>query len=336
MVSARRLALTVMLALGSVAGCTVLTGVDDLSTAPLVEEPVPDATTAADQTTAPPGKYADAFVSPDTATDGAQAPDTAVLAPDGGIALTVNGTVMNYDVFVAAGSPKGVVSVQVTVAAGATIGSSSPNLPAFTTGAFVTGSDVVLINRGNILGAGGRGGSGGNGGSGSPGMSCSRPGEKGGPAIKLTMPIEITNLGLIAGGGGGGGGASAINNNAGGGGGDGSIGGPGGAAATALSNAAELAYCNQDNGIRTGTAGSAGGATPGLGGGGGGGGGFIPQGGKGGAYGRDGDPTVDTVAVIAAPGGAAGNAIKRNGNACNLTDGPYATGTGPLRGPIGN
>lgn len=332
-------ALTVLLAIQSIAGCTALTGLNDLTTEPPVDPSVAATSDAQDDRSTPPVDT-DAFVpadafSPADAADAADASDgadTAVPALDGGINLTVTVTTTNYDVFVAAGSPSGVVAVQVVVAAGVTIKSSSTSLPSFTTGALATGSTVVLVNNGSIIGAGGRGGSGGNGGGGSAATPCGRPGDNGGRAIELTVPVDITNGGLIAGGGGGGGGASGNNDNAGGGGGAGSIGGAGGAGATSLSMQAELAYCGQDNGVRTGSAGAAGGATPGAGGSTGLLG--LVKGGAGGAYGRAGNPTASGFGVNPAPGGIPGNAIKRNAHACNIADGAYATGAGAVRGPV--
>lgn len=241
----------------------------------------------------------------------------------------------HFNVAAAAGQPTG--AVKITVDVNATIGSASTLAPAFTTGSLGSGSTVQINNYADIKGAGGSGGSGGNGGGGAYPRTCSRDGLPGGPAIVLTVPTTINNRGNIWGGGGGGGGGSGCNANAGGGGGAGYVGGAGGAGASSLSNVDELAFCGQDNGVRTGAAGNAGGETGGEGGktgefGGLGPGSYDMLGGNGGGYGQPGQPP--DACVFASRGGAAGAAIKRNGNSVNIPDGAYDIGFGRIRGPV--
>jgi hypothetical protein len=124
------------------------------------------------------------------------------------------------------------LTANVTINNGVYLGSTTTSTPAFDTGTgFPAGSYLLLFNNnGNIVGAGGRGGNGGaygtNGDNGSPG----------GLALRAQVPININNLGLIAGGGGGGGGGLSVNlgvgsdwrGGGGGGGGRGYVGGDGG------------------------------------------------------------------------------------------------------------
>jgi len=274
----------------------------------------------------------DAAVDPvtDSATVDASS-DGATPDASSAVNLAITTAVTNYDVFVAAGSPTTPVMVTVTIGMTGSVGTATM-MPAFTTGALPTGSTVTLINNGQIVGAGGAGGSGGNGGTGGTPTVCGRPGAAGGIAVRITAPTTITNNGLIAGGGGGGGGMSGCAVSAGGGGGAGSLVGPPGAGATTLTMAQEIAYCGQDNGLRTGVVGLAGTATTG------GRGGIASTsdtGGRGGDLGRPG-ALGTACAGTTGPGGAAGFAIKRgNQTLTGVPDGTYATGTGPIRGPVG-
>jgi hypothetical protein len=241
----------------------------------------------------------------------------------------------HFNVATAAGSPSGPVAITVDV--DATVGATTTLTPALTTGTLVAGSTVKINNYGNIVGAGGSGGSGGNGGGGGTPRTCSRDGLPGGTALHITAATTIDNRGNIWGGGGGGGGGSGCNRNAGGGGGAGYVGGGGGAGASTLSNAAELYFCGQDNGVRTGTPGSPGGDTGGAGGREGdymGDGSYSMIGGDGGGYGQSGQPS--SACVSASSGGAAGYAIKRNGYTVNVTDGAYDYGAGRIRGRVGS
>lgn len=110
------------------------------------------------------------------------------------VAVNITTSTNNVNLFALAGSPTQAVTVTVAIAAGVRIGSTSAAQPALTTGTFPAGSEIVLANAGDILGAGGSGGP-----SGTAGGS-------GGPAMTLNTPIIINNTGHIYGGGGGGGG----------------------------------------------------------------------------------------------------------------------------------
>lgn len=239
-----------------------------------------------------------------------------------------------FDVFVAAGAPGHPVALRVTVEPGVLVGAPNAATPAFTTGALVAGSTVTVTNYGDIIGAGGEGGSGGNGGSGGAGNLpyCGRPGGPGGIAIAATVPMTITNNGLIAGGGGGGGGMSACNETAGGGGGAGSVAGLGGAGATSATMQQEIAYCGQDNGYRSGAMGSPGTLMTG------GAGGVTSATTRGGDGGGLGQPGIEGSSCVSGSGvpGAAGFAILHGANIITgIDDGSYGSGSGPVRGPVG-
>ncbi|WP_275583512.1 hypothetical protein [Archangium primigenium] len=243
-----------------------------------------------------------------------------------------------FNVAAAVGAPE--VPVQVRVEINATVGSLDARVPAFTTGLLAEGSSVHIHNYASIFGAGGAGGSGGNGGKGFFERTCSRAGAPGGTAIHLTVPAVLDNQGSIWGGGGGGGGASGCGLNAGGGGGAGFVGGLGGAAASAFGLRDELAFCGQDEGVRTGLVGEPGGLEGGKGGKAGDlrkDGSYTLLAGDGGGYGQPGQSS--SACVYVSPGGAAGASIRRGPHAVRLMKGPlpdgtYDVGFGPLRGPV--
>lgn len=96
----------------------------------------------------------------------------------------------------------------VTINSGVYVSANSTGLYAFDTGAtsYPANSSLALINNGFIIGMGGNGGSS----SGRSGLSANVAGSaggNGGPAVRITLPTQITNNGTIGGGGGGGGGA---------------------------------------------------------------------------------------------------------------------------------
>lgn len=256
------------------------------------------------------------------------------------IELQIESSLVNYDVFIAAGAPQDPVNAVVTIMPNVIVGSLSPDLPAFTTGQLPPGSKLVLRNRGSILGAGGSGGSGGNGGTGGSGrwpdqIFCGRDGDKGGAAIALTVPARINNRGVIFGGGGGGGGMSGCNKTAGGGGGAGAFGGVGGPGATSLSEAEEIAFCGQDNGYRQGPAGAPGSVFGGGAGGKSGDDWFDGEGGGGGGFGLPGAHSRECIPHGGGEGGAAGAAIERYGNTVEgVADGAYDSGQGNIRGAV--
>jgi hypothetical protein len=120
--------------------------------------------------------------------------DSADLTcPDTVVTISVSTT--HYDLSAALGSPTSPVYVQVVVAAGVTVSSTDPSIPAFTTEGLPAGSLVELINEGTIHGRGGDGACAGGG-----------AGEDGGDAIEMTVDLILDNSsGFLYGGGGGGG-----------------------------------------------------------------------------------------------------------------------------------
>jgi hypothetical protein len=200
--------------------------------------------------------------------------------------------------------------VSVIVEKGAVIYSSVERKPSLLIGEFF-GAEVRIIVRGAIIGVGGRGGDGGNGGSGRRPRYCGRAGQEGGDAIS-TMARRTTVIvegGLVAGGGGGGGGASGGNRALGGGGGAGRSPAIGGLGSGAKSSDEEMAFCGQDNGVRSGIPGASGterkGGAPGLSTD------SYCRAGAGGNLGEDGQASD---CFGAATGGAAGYAVRGGGN----------------------
>ncbi len=116
--------------------------------------------------------------------------------------LGITSDTNNYDlataVTAALGSmPTFGLQIEVTVDSGIVVGSASTSSYSFTTvGSWASGTELVLINNGYIVGAGGDGASG-------NGADNLRPGLPGGPAMKIVLPTTITNNNIIGGGGGG-------------------------------------------------------------------------------------------------------------------------------------
>jgi hypothetical protein len=119
--------------------------------------------------------------------------------------LTINNNVQNYnlatDLYATYPNipPNTPVCVVATVSPGIDITSVSSNLPAFTTGSIPAGSNVAIVNNGNILGRGGNGGI-----AYDPGQGWTGAGEDGGTALNVTVRTTIQNNFNIYGGGGGG------------------------------------------------------------------------------------------------------------------------------------
>jgi hypothetical protein len=147
-------------------------------------------------------------------------------------ANTVNFNVLAAYIAAVGQAPTDAVTINVTVASGMLVTSSSTATPAFRTGVLPPGSVVNLFNNGLIIGAGGAGGAG--------GTSAQRngiAGSPGGDAIWIesgTLQLNNANGYIFAGGGGGGGGSFGLDgscgshNGGGGGGGAGNIPGIGG------------------------------------------------------------------------------------------------------------
>jgi hypothetical protein len=179
------------------------------------------------------------------------------------------------------------VALTVEVPAGITRGSQPGQNAAILLDDFPAGSTCLLINRGTVLGHGGRGGAGG-----SAAGGDGQDGEDGGPAILTNIDFSLVSFGIVGGGGGGGGGGKGSSGQGGGGGGGGSgyNAGPGGDAGGAGS-----------------TGGQQGGSfTVGAGGSG------ANAGGAGGPLGQDGD---DGDGTGGGTGGSAGAAIVAVGSA---------------------
>jgi hypothetical protein len=106
----------------------------------------------------------------------------------------------NVNLFSVVGSPTSALRLKVVINAGVTIYGTTPSVPALTIGGFASRSQLLLINNGSIIGAGGYGGSGSTYGGG----FVNSP-QAGGHALSVSSLINIQNNGIIAGGGGGGG-----------------------------------------------------------------------------------------------------------------------------------
>lgn len=116
--------------------------------------------------------------------------------------ITVSSDTNNYNVATAVASALGsmpafAIKVTLTINSGVVIGSADTSSYAFSTvGTWDSNSELVIVNNGYIVGAGGDGASG-------NGADDLRPGKPGGPAMKITLPTTITNNNIIGGGGGG-------------------------------------------------------------------------------------------------------------------------------------
>jgi hypothetical protein len=119
--------------------------------------------------------------------------------------LTVNNNINNYnlstDLYATYPNipPNTPVCVVATVNSGIDVTSVSNNLPAFTTGNIPAGSNVAIVNNGNILGRGGDGGI-----AYDPGQGWTGAGYDGGTAVNVTVRTLVQNNFNIYGGGGGG------------------------------------------------------------------------------------------------------------------------------------
>lgn len=234
------------------------------------------------------------------------------------VVFTLSADTPDFDPFVAAGSPAGVVTVTITINSGVVLYSTSFSSAGFNqSSAFAAGSTCTLINNGTIVGKGGNAGNGAN------GPTYPNPGTNGGGggggsdamSILNDWTIDNTFGSVWGGGGGGGGGKSKLSFTFGLGGG----GGGGGA--------------GQNSGVKgNGGAGGSGGAPggsdgtngtlSGRGGGGTGGsngGDSAGDGGDGGGFGVKGQNTTG------ATGGQPGNAITLNGKTVTWLGGNNAS-----------
>lgn len=184
--------------------------------------------------------------------------------------------------------------VRIIVGSGVKIGSTSSGSDALDTGTWPAGATVTLVNNGYIVGKGGDGGSGGGG-----------NGEDGGDAINMQYDLTIKNFGIIGGGGGGGGGATSFTS---------------GSFEVATAEGGGGAGYDVGTGYESGTTENGGAGViddfsfP-----------LIANSGDGGDLGQAGDngSASGGTTNIAGTGGAAGAAIKKNGN--TLTQSPSGT-----------
>lgn len=263
------------------------------------------------------------------------------------IELTISSTqTSQYNMRTAAGSPSDPVEVRLTVNADCQFGINQDT-------GWAAGSTCVIDNNASIYGTGGGGGGGGGAYilGGTSVLSCAGSGQAGGDALILRIPTTIDNAGgnIFGGGGGGGGGGSSADSNpftsgtarAGGGGGGGgrgyndALGGQGG----------ETGEPSAGPGLYDGDPGLAGSSSAfGTGGVGGAGfGNFGGEGGDGGDWGQDGiagdnasGPVLPSgcgfTGLGNAPGGAAGYAVRQNGNSVSFTAGNNAS---QVKGTVG-
>lgn len=247
--------------------------------------------------------------------------------------IVISSNERDVNVFTRAGSPGGVVTINVTTAAGTVVSASSTANSAIDFSGFASGSTINWTNLGYVQGKGGDGGKGGQIGAGGSTITTWDNGEKGrdgGPAVKgpgALRNFNVTNgSGFIWGGGGGGGGGGAqkgsgnteANGGGGGGGAGGGRGGPEGSCGSGGTGAS-----NGDpggpggNGVN-GTFGAAG-----TGRANGGGNGAV--GGAGGDWGSPGASGTSLGAgnFFSVPGtaGAAGKAIDANGGSVTFASG---------------
>lgn len=260
--------------------------------------------------------------------------------------LTLSVNESNVDVFRRVGSPAGVVTVNLTLAAGVVIRSDRPGYPALDFGGgFASGSTINFTNLGFVIGCGGNGKSGGAAGDDGNAEFCIglNSNADGGNAIRgagAGVTLNITNAnGRIWGGGGGGGGGGAraatdddcAGGGGGGGGAGGGLGGPGARClASATSSIAEgdqgtPGVLNLNGSAANGTGGAGVAIATGTAGNGGAGGDYGADGSNGGAV------TATATFIAATTGGAAGKAVDVNSSTVNFISG---SGSPQVKGAV--
>lgn len=116
--------------------------------------------------------------------------------------VNITGTVLNFNLAAAVGNPTYPCDVTCTISSSGLVGSQNPGIPAFAFGQFPAGSNLIVQNNGQILGA--------------PGAGAAYPntGSPGGAAIYANYPgqamVWYHNSGSLVAGGGGGGGSGGI------------------------------------------------------------------------------------------------------------------------------
>ena len=246
---------------------------------------------------------------------------TLVVAPS---VINITASANNINLFNLAGTPSCPIDLTVNISAGVSIGSTSTATAALATGAFASGSNITINNSGTIAGKGGDGGDD----QGHNLTTCpNKDGKAGGNALDLGCSgVVISNAGTIGGGGGGGGcgeelsgGNPCFNFKEGGSGGGGAGSSPGSAGSSGCNNGGNGTLLTGGGGggncgvscflsfgstYYSGT-GGAGGNLGQAGNNGGGSSGFIGLGGA--------------AVCSAGNGGAAGCAIKQNGNTYSIS-----------------
>ncbi len=120
--------------------------------------------------------------------------------------LNITASANNVNLHTFAGSPSCPVDITFNISAGVVIGSTTTGNAALNTGAFATGSNIIVNNSGTIAGKGGDGGDQ----SGHNLTSCpNADGKQGGTALNIACDNIVFNNSGVIGGGGGGGGAGA-------------------------------------------------------------------------------------------------------------------------------
>jgi hypothetical protein len=122
------------------------------------------------------------------------------------VPLTISSPTYNYDVYANRGPGyiAGISNLNVTVAPGVVVGSTSTGSYAMLVpSSFSPGDSITITNNGVIEGMGGNGGD-----SQFAAQSGGNPGTNAGNALYINYPTTIQNNSVIAGGGGGGGGGS--------------------------------------------------------------------------------------------------------------------------------
>lgn len=231
------------------------------------------------------------------------------------INLTIAASTNNYNIKTAAGNPSRASQIIVMIASGVSVGAGAGagngSGYAMDTGALPAGSQLKIINNGDISGYGGDGG----------GTTA----HNGGDALNLQCDATIDNTnGYIRGGGGGGGqGANLASGQMGGGGGGGGEGHPGGAGG-AKASGYFYSGANGANGSSTSHgSGGAGGTF---------GGGYAGTGGPGGNWGKNGSRGgSNSDGGFGAASGSAGNAINLNGHTVTWLGGNNST---QVLGPV--
>lgn len=114
--------------------------------------------------------------------------------------IRFTGDAVDVNLFSVSGSPSSPIRLKAVINPGVSIYASSANTPALSISGFPAGSEILLVNNGTIIGAGGNGATGS-----AYGQGFVNSAQRGGTAVRCTNNVTIQNNGTLAGGGGGGG-----------------------------------------------------------------------------------------------------------------------------------